>query len=337
MRTIMEERTMKTIRQWMTTLALAALALPGTAAAADDWRPTRTVELVVAAGPGGSLDQVARTLGSIMEKQGTVKSLVVSNRPSGAGRVAMSVLQQHEGDGHHLASWAAQWLTNYIIGDWDIGPDQYTMPAILFNEYVALAVRQESPIRNAQDLVERLRKDPASVSIGVATALGNHIHIGAAKPLLAAGIDIAKLTIVPFKSSAETLVAAMGGHLDVVAATTPNLVAQLQAGKIRVIAVSSPERLGGVFADAPTWKEQGVDAEYASAQGIMGSKGMSQAQIDFWSNALRKAVETPEWQAFVERNQWKPRFIEGAAAKKYVESELVELRAVLSAMRMAKQ
>ena len=328
---------MKTIRQWMTTLALAAVALPGAAAAADEWKPTRTVELVVAAGPGGSLDQVARTLGSIMEKQGTVKSLVVSNRPSGAGRVAMSVLQQHEGDGHHLASWAAQWLTNYIIGDWDIGPDQYTMPAILFNEYVALAVRNESPIRNAQDLVERLRKDPTSVSIGVATALGNHIHIGAAKPLLAAGIDIAKLTIVPFKSSAETLVAAMGGHLDVVAATTPNLVAQLQAGKIRVIAVSSPERLGGVFADAPTWKEQGVDAEYASAQGIMGSKGMSQAQIDFWSNALRKAVETPEWQAFVERNQWKPRFIEGAAAKKYVESELVELRAVLSAMRMAKQ
>ena len=328
---------MKAIKGWMTMLALAALALPGAAAAADDWKPTRTVELVVAAGPGGSLDQVARTLGGIMEKQGTVKSLVVNNRPSGAGRVAMSVLQQHEGDGHYLASWAAQWLTNYIIGDWDIGPDQYTMPAILFNEYVALAVRQESPIRNAQDLVERLRKDPASVSIGVATALGNHIHIGAAKPLLAAGIDIAKLTIVPFKSSAETLVAAMGGHLDVVAATTPNLVAQLQAGKIRVIAVSSPERLGGVFADAPTWKEQGVDAEYASAQGIMGSKGMSQAQIDFWSNALRKAVETPEWQAFVERNQWKPRFIEGAAAKKYVESELVELRAVLSAMRMAKQ
>ena len=328
---------MRAMKGWIATLALAALALPVAAAAAEEWKPTRTVELIVAAGPGGSLDQVARTLGGIMEKQGTVKSLVVSNRPSGAGRVAMSVLQQHEGDGHYLASWAAQWLTNYVIGDWDIGPDQYTMPAILFNEYVALAVRNESPIRNAQDLVERLRKDPGSVSIGVATALGNHIHIGAAKPLLAAGIDIAKLTIVPFKSSAETLLSAMGGHLDVVAATTPNLVAQLQAGKIRVLAVSSPERLGGVFGDAPTWREQGIDAEYASAQGIMSPKGMSQAQIDFWSQALRKAVETPEWQAFVERNQWKPRFIAGAAAKKYVESELVELRAVLNAMKMARQ
>ena len=328
---------MRSTKGWMAAMALAALALPGATAAAEEWKPTRTVELVVAAGPGGSLDQVARTLGGLMEKQGTVKSLVVSNRPSGAGRVAMSVLQQHEGDGHYLASWAAQWLTNYIIGDWDIGPDQYSMPAILFNEYVALAVRNESPIRNAQDLVERLRKDPGSVSIGVATALGNHIHIGAAKPLLAAGIDISKLTIVPFKSSAQTLLSAMGGHLDVAAATTPNLVAQLQAGKIRVIAVSSPERLGGVFADVPTWKEQGIDAEYASAQGIMGSKGMSRAQIDFWSNALRKAVETSEWQAFVERNQWKPRFLEGTAAKKYVESELVELRAVLSAMQMAKQ
>jgi putative tricarboxylic transport membrane protein len=311
--------------------------LPAASPAAEEWKPTRPVELVVAAGPGGSLDQVARTLGSILEKQGSVKSLVVSNRPSGAGRVAMSVLQQHEGDGHYLASWAAQWLTNYIIGDWDIGPDHYTMPAILFNEYVALAVRNESPIRDARDLVERLRKDPTSVSIGVATALGNHIHIGAAKPLQAAGIDIAKLTIVPFKSSAETLMSAMGGHLDVVAATTPNLVAQLQAGKIRVIAVSSPERLGGVFAGVPTWKEQGIDAEYASTQGIMGPKGLSKAQMDFWADALRKAVETPEWRAFVERNQWKPRFIEGDAAKKYLEEELVDLRTVLGAMKMAKQ
>ncbi len=330
-------RMTETIRLCTAALAIAAGALTGAPAAAEDWKPTRPVELVVAAGPGGSLDQVARTLGSIMEKQGSVKSLVVSNRPSGAGRVAMSVLQQHEGDGHYLASWAAQWLTNYIIGDWDIGPDQYTMPAILFNEYVALAVRTESPIRDARDLVERLRQDPTSVSIGVATALGNHIHIGAAKPLLAARIDISRLTIVPYKSSAETLMSAMGGHLDVVAATTPNLVAQLQAGKIRVIAVSSPERLGGAFADVPTWKEQGVDAEYASAQGIMGAKGMSRAQLDFWSKALRSAVETPEWQAFVERNQWKPRFLDGEAAKKYVEAELVDLRAVLKAMKMAKQ
>lgn len=261
-------------------LALAACALPLASAATEDWKPTQPVELVVAAGPGGSLDQVARMLEKIMQDQGTVPTMIVSNRPSGAGLVAMSVLQQHPGDGHYLASWAAQWLTNY--------------------------------------------------------ARGNHIHIGAAKPLLAAGIDVAKLTIVPFKSSAETLLAAMGGHLDVVAATTPNLVAQLQAGKIRVIAVSSPERLGGVFADAPTWKEQGIDSEYASAQGIMGPKGLSKSQIDFWSNALRRAVEAPEWQAFVERNQWKPRFLEGEAARQYVESELIELRKVLGAMQMAK-
>ena len=249
----------------------------------------------------------------------------------------MSVLQQHEGDGHYLASWAAQWLTNYVIGDWDIGPDQYTMPAILFNEYVALAVRKSRPSATPATSSSACARIPArSASAWPPRSATTSIS---ARPSRCwpPGIDIAKLTIVPFKSSAETLMAAMGGHLDVVAATTPNLVAQLQAGKIRVIAVSSPERLGGVFADAPTWKEQGIDAEYASAQGIMGPKAMSQAQIDFWSRALRKAVETPEWQAFVERNQWKPRFIEGAAAKKYVESELVELRAVLSAMKMAKQ
>ena len=204
----------------------------------------------------------------------------------------MSVLQQHEGDGHYLASWAAQWLTNYVIGDWDIGPDQYPMPAILFNEYVALAVRTESPIRNAPTWSSACARIPAP-SASASPPRSATTSTSARPSRCWPPASTSRLTIVPFKSSADTLMAAMGGHLDVVAATTPNLVAQLQAGKIRVIAVSAPERLGGVFADVPTWKEQGINAEYASAQGIMGPKAMSQAQIDFWSKRCARRSRRP--------------------------------------------
>lgn len=326
----------------LTRNALAALTLAAFAwlpAQAEAWKPTKPVEFVVGAGAGGALDQVARTLKNITDQQKSIpQGMVVSNRPAGAGAVALSTLKQHPADAHHLSSFALQFLTNYVIGDWKESPtSEYTMLAVLFNEYVALAVRADSPLKNANDLVAKLRADPGSASIAVATAVGNHIHIGAAKPLLTAGVEVSKLTIVPFKSSAESLTALLGGHVDIVAASTANLVTQLEAGKIRLLAISSPKRLGGVFAQVPTWKEQGIDVEFASAQGILAAKGLTQAQHEYWAETLKRATDTPEWTAFVQRNQWTPRLITGPDAQRFAEDQLIEMRTILRQMNLAKQ
>lgn len=326
------------IRMGLAALTFAACAwLP--AAQADTWKPTRPVEFAVGAGPGGALDQVARTLRIITDQQNTIPTtMVVTNRPAGGGVVALSTLKQHEGDAHHLASWSQQWLTNYVIGDWKESPTtEYTTLAILFSEYVGLAVRADSPLKNANDLVAKLKADPTSVSIAVATALGNHIHIGAAKPLLAAGVDVSKMTVVPFKSSAESVTALLGGHVDVAAATTANLVGQLGAGKIRLLAISSPTRLAGAFAQVPTWKEQGIDSEFASMQGIMAPRGLTPAQHAYWDDVLKRATATPEWAAFCQRNQWTPRLITGPEAQRFAEGQLVEMRAILRELHLARQ
>lgn len=320
-------------------LALTLTVLTWSPAMADEWVPAKPVEIAVGAGPGGALDQVARTLGHITDKQQSIPhGLVVVNRPAGAGTVALGTLKQHPSDAHYLASFALQFLTNYVIGDWKESPTtEYTMLAVLFDEYVGLAVRADSPIKDAKDLVDKLRADPQAVSIAVATALGNHIHIGAAKPLLAAGVEVAKLTVVPFKSSAESVTALLGGHVDVVAASTANLVSQLEAGRIRLLAISAPKRLGGSFAQVPTWKEQGIDAEFASVQGLLAPKGLTPAQLVYWAQTLKRATDTPEWAAFVQRNQWTPRLITGPEAQRFAEGQLVEMRSILSQMKLAKQ
>ena len=202
---------------------------------------------------------------------------------------------------------------------------------------MGLAVRADSPLKNASDLVARLKADPTSASIAIATALGNHIHIGAAKPLLAAGVDVARMTVVPFKSSAESVTSLLGGHVDVVAATTANLVGQLEAGKIRLLAISAPKRLGGAFANVPTWKEQGIDAEFASMQGIMAPHGLTPEQHAYWTETLTRATSTPQWAAFCQRNQWVPRLITGPAAQKFAEEQLVEMRTILRELHLARQ
>jgi len=228
-------------------------------------------------------------------------------------------------------------LNTRAIGGVPVSYVNLTPIAVLFEEAIVVAVRADSPIKSADDLVARLRSDPSSLSIGIADAVGNHIHAAIAKPLKAAEVDIEKLTIVPFKSSAESMAALLGGHLDVISASTPNVIGQHQAGNIRLLAVSTENRLKGPLASVPTWKEQGVDASYTSVQGLMGPPGMKPEQVQYWENALRKVSESPQWEAFLAKQNWRPKFIEHASMQAYLDENYASTRDLLQELGVIKQ
>ncbi len=317
--------------------AALALALP-LLASAQDWKPDHTVEYIVPAGAGAALDTAAREIKNLIDAQQMLPvQMLVVNKPGGAGMVAMSTLNAKPGDGHLLATLTHSSINNKLVGDVTLGYEDFTPLAILFDEYITVAVRADSPIKSGRDLVEALKKNPSALSIGVATSIGNHIHAAIAKPLQVAGVDIAKLTVVPYKSSAESMTNLLGGHLDVVSASAINVAAQLKAGKIRVLAVASAERLGGDLAGVPTWREQGVDAVYSSSQGLQGPKGLSAAQIKYWEGVLRRVSAAPEWNAFLAKNYWKPRFMGHAEASKYLDGEAANARALLGQLGLLKK
>ncbi|GAA5235475.1 tripartite tricarboxylate transporter substrate binding protein [Verticiella sediminum] len=297
--------------------------------AASSWQPGH-VEFVVPAGPGAALDAAARTLAQLAQQTGKVPAMIVTNRPGGAGVIALNVLEQHPGDGNYLMTLTSSLLNNQILGVVDRDYRDYTPIAKLFDEYVAVVVSAKSPYQTLDALLKAMRENPAALNIGVATSIGNHIHVGIAKPLKAAGVDIGKLTIVPYKSSAESMTALIGGHLDIVAATTPNLLGPLQAGAIRVLAVSSPQRLQGELASIPTWREQGVDAVSVSAQGILGPRGMTPQQVAFWDGLLRQVVQTPAWEDVLQRNQWRGDYIGPGEVRDYLAREFDGTRAILA-------
>lgn len=315
----------------------SALALP-LSTAAQDWKPERSVEYVVPAGPGAALDTAARQIKELVDRGQLIPTtLVVTNKPGGAGMVAMGALQARPGDAHTLVTLTHSSINNKLVGEVALGYEDFTPIAILFDEFITVAVRADSPIRSGRDLVEALRKDPAALSVGVATAIGNHIHAAIAKPLKAAGVDIGRMTVVPYKSSADSMNNLLGGHLDVVSASAINVVPLMKAGKIRVIAVAAAERLGGDLASVPTWREQGVDAVYSSSQGLLGAKGLGAAQIRYWETVLRRVTDTPEWAAFLAKNHWKPRFLGHADAVKYLEAEAASARVLLGDLGLLKR
>ena len=325
--------------RWMKISALfALLLLAGGACAQTAWKPEHNVEIISGTAAGGAVDRANRTVQKIWQDKKILEATsTVVNKPGGGNTIAWNYINQHAGDGHYVSIAPYTILTNKIIGMSPLSYTDFTPIALLFDEYITVSVRADSPIKNAQDLVERLRKDPSALSIAVASALGNHIHVGIAKPLKTAGVDIKKLKVVAFKSSGDSVAALLGGHIDVVSSTTPNVLGQLQAGRIRVLAITSANRLGGPLAGVPTWKEQGVNIEFNASQGAIGPKGLPASQLAFWESAFLRLSQSEEWKKELDANNWQSNYRNSRDTARYYESEYAEMKAVLGELGLARQ
>jgi len=317
--------------------AVAAMwVLIGNPAAAQTWAPSKPVEYIVPAGAGAALDTAARMVKQTLEANRIVSQpIVVVNKVGGGGAVMNAYLDQHVGDATVLATIAPTLLTSRIIGQIKKTYSDYTPLAVLFSDYVVVSVRADSPIRSASDLMDRFRKSESGLSVGVAAAVGNHVHIAVALAAKAAGVDLKKLRAVGYRSSAESLVGLMSGDLDIVASTTSNVVALMGARKIRVIAISSAQRLGGVFSEVPTFKEQGIDVQLVATQGVMGPRGLSPEQIEYWENVFAQMQRSPEYLELLARHYWTPSFMGHVEAKKYYDAQYAVWSRTLSDLGMA--
>lgn len=318
--------------------ALALLLIAGSACAQSAWKPERNVEIISGTAAGGAVDKANRTVQRIWQDKKILEvTSSVVNKPGGGNTIAWNYINQHAGDGHYVSIAPYTILTNKIIGMSPLSYTDFTPIALLFDEYITVSVRADSPLKNAQDMIERLRKDPSSLSIAVASALGNHIHVGIAKPLKIAGVDIKKLKVVAFKSSGDSVAALLGGHIDVVSSTTPNVLGQLQAGKIRVIAITSATRLSGSLAGVATWKEQGVNIEFNASQGAIGPKGLAAPQLAFWENAFLRLSQSDEWKKELEASNWQSNYRNSQDTARYYEREYAEMKAVLGELGLVRQ
>jgi len=109
-------------------------------------------------------------------------------------------------------------------------------------------------------------------------------------------------------------------------------VPELRAGRLRTIAISSPQRLPDVFAAAPTWREQGIDCVIGSWRGVSGPERLTSDQIVYWQGLLSRAVATPQWTADLARHFWTAIYLDGAALADHLARERSEMRTVLSGL-----
>lgn len=315
--------------------ASALLSLP--VAAQEVWKPQQAVEIVVPASAGGALDQPARVLQQIWTEARMVDvPVTVVNRAGGGQAVGLNYIHQGRGNPHRFAVMSGPLLTNYLTGKSPLQYSDFTVLAQLFNEYQGVAVPVESQLKTANDLIARFKVAPDALSFAIGTTAGNATHMSLAIPLKRIGIDIRRMKNVAFPSAGQSITAVLGAHVDVGAAALSVLAPHKKNGKLRVLVVTSPERLGGEFADVPTWREQGVDVVIAAGRHLIAPAGLTSVQIAWWDSLLGRTVKMPEWQKMLDTQLWVNEYVPSHSARKNLDKLNAELREVLADVGMAK-
>jgi putative tricarboxylic transport membrane protein len=264
--------------------------------------PSKPIELNIPFAPGGGVDLFGRTVARILYDEKIVpQPIQVTNEPGAGGARGIAEMVKRKGDPYSLLGIAI----HIIVTPLTLGtPHTYkdvTPIAKLFSEYEMLVVRADSPIKSIKEIEAALKKDPGSLKIGGAS-LGSADHLTISRFAQSLGLDPAKLTYIAY-SGGEPNAAILGGHVDIGLGGL-DLIDLIESGKMRPLAISSPERLGGPFAKIPTFKEQGYDVVNQNWRGIFAPPGIPQAEVKYWRDALRKMVQSDAWKKELQNHQW---------------------------------
>lgn len=271
---------------------LCALALAASPVLAQGSYPTQAIRMVVGFPPGGISDVVARAVAS---EASTVlgQTIVVENRPGAGTTIASDVVARSKADGYTLLF---QDLTTHAINaslykklPYDTIKD-FTPVAMVSSTPLLLVINSNSQVKNVQELNSRIQQKPGAYSYG-SSGNGTIIHLASAMMNKAAKNDIVH---IPYKGSAPLVTSIISGDIEYAFSSMPPAIAQVKAGKLRALAVTTPDRVNAL-ADVPTIREAGVpEAELTLYSGILGPAGMPDEIVSRLNEAFGKAVQSPK-------------------------------------------
>ncbi|MDH5535450.1 MAG: tripartite tricarboxylate transporter substrate binding protein [Betaproteobacteria bacterium] len=303
-------------------VAASGLCLGHPALAAEGgWQPEGPVEIVVPTAAGGENDRVARFIQKIFEQKKLVSTPVVVVNKAGGNQVLSTVyVAKKTADAHALLYATGTVQSNEIAGLTDISYRDLTPIAKLRCDNTAVTVAPDSPIKDMPDLIRRLKVDVKSVSFGTVSRGGAN-NLVLAKALRSGGVDPNGLKLIVFKTNAQSMTAVMGKHVDSVGSSVSAAFKNVEAGRLRILAVSSPKRLKGQLANVPTMAESGLDVRGVSnCRYVYAPKGITPAQRAFWEKAMAAVNDDAEWKADIERRNQEEDFLIG----KELEASLAE-------------
>ncbi len=290
------------------------------------------LKLMIPANPGGGWDMTGRALAAAMQAAKVVQSVQFDNKGGAAGTIGLAqFVNSARGDPNALMVGGMVMVGGIILNKSPVDLSMVTPIARLTSEYVVITVPASSPHKTMGDLAKAFKADPGKISWGGGSAGGtDHILIGLVAKAI--GADPAKINYVPFKGGGEAVAAIIGGHVSAGVSGLSEFAEQIKAGRMRALAVSSPQRLDGI----PTLKEQGIDVVLGNWRGVFGAPGITTAQRDALVTAVKTATESASWKDALAKNGWDAWFLGGDDYKKFIDEDVKRIGAIIESLGLKK-
>ena len=258
--------------------------------------PSEQLDWTIAFGPGGGNDIMSRTLIDILDKHDLYPAeIVAENRQGGSGAVGWGYLYGQAGNPYAISSTSGSYITTPLQADTPWGPTDFTPIALLATDDLVLLVNGTSDIDSFEAFIEQAKAEPPTIG-GIGA-----VNVDFIVPTLLADKAGFEFEYVSFNAEGELITGLLSNALDAIVSNPGEVLGLIESGDMKALAYSgqkTPASLG----DIPTLADAGYPVNISMPRGlILAPDAPAEAQA-WWIETMKKVVETPEWQEYIESN-----------------------------------
>lgn len=302
-----------------------------------EWKPAQPIEITAPAGPGGGWDTTARMASQVFEQEKIIEQrLPVVNKAGGGGAIGWAYIAGKKDSEHNMFVASPPLILVPLNGQSEYGYEDFTPLANVIADYGAFVVKADAKWNNLNDLFEDMKKDPASVSVIGTSSPGSMDHMQFVKIAKAAGVDVTKIKYIS-DPDAGGLTAVLNGSVDVYTTGVAETIEQVRAGKIKVLGITSEERLEGeVLSDFQTAKEQGIDETFVNWRGFFGPPGMDPAAVKYYEEKFKELSDSPAWDEIRKKYGWGELYMDSEEYSEFLKKEAEDMQKLLEELGLAR-
>ena len=289
--------------------------------------PSKPIELVVHTSAGGGSDLVARTFAEVVAKEKLLPQLlVVQNRSGGSGAIAQSYVAGKRGDPYVLLSAAVTVVLSVPTRTGlDVGLDKFHPLGMIGIDLNALTVREDSPYRTVQDLVNAAKAKPKSINVAIgSTGATAHYFLYQIERLTGA-----RFNVVSFKSGPDAAIAVLGGHVQATTENLADVLPHVESKKMVLLGIPAQQRLSGL-PGVPTMKEQGFDLHIGAGRGFASPAGIPRDAAIVLEQTVAKVHKSAGWREFMAKNMYEDIYMNAEEFGRFLAARQIEINRFLT-------
>jgi len=296
-------------------------------------QPIRGLRMLVPNSPGSGYDTTARAVAKAMEDGDLARNVEVTNVAGGSGVVGLQRFANEKNKENYLLQMGLGLVGAVYANKSQVTLDQTTPIAKLIEEAEAIVVPADSPHQDLASLIAAWKADPGKVPVGGGSAPGGPDHLTPMLLAEAAGVDPKSVNFVSYDGGGELLAALLGGKVAFGATGVGEVEEQAKAGKLKVLAVTSEQKVEGL--DAPTVKEAGIDFTFTNWRGMVAPGGITAEQKQQLVDLMTKMHDSQPWKDALAKNGWTDSFQTGDEFASFVKAENERVAGVLGKLGLA--